>query len=67
MKVSSVSPERCEMTDVYPLRRARLMASSVSLTVPIWFSLIRIELAMLLSIPCCSRSMLVTKMSSPTS
>ena len=43
------------------------MASSVSLTVPIWFSLIRIELAIPFSMPLAKISMLVTKMSSPTS
>src|SRR5579875_582402 len=38
MNVSSVSPERCEMIDVYPFRRASSMASSVSETLPIWFT-----------------------------
>ena len=45
IKVSSVSPERWEMTARYPWRRARLMASRVSVTVPIWFSLMRMALA----------------------
>src|SRR5207253_10326958 len=43
------------------------MASNVSLTVPIWFTLIRIELATCLSIPSCRRSTFVTNKSSPTS
>ena len=38
---------------MYPFRRARSIASSVSLTVPIWLTLIRIELATPLSIPSC--------------
>ena len=33
--VSSVSPDRCEMTLAYPASRAMATASSVSLTVPI--------------------------------
>jgi len=32
---SSVSPERCEMTVVYPAARAVAIASSVSVSVPI--------------------------------
>ena len=32
---SSVSPERCEVTDVYPARCAISIASSVSVSVPI--------------------------------
>ena len=44
MVVSSLSPERCEMTAVNPARCAMSMASSVSLSVPIWLTLIRIEL-----------------------
>ncbi len=43
------------------------MASSVSVSVPIWFTLIRIELAMPFSIPSARRSVLVTNRSSPTS
>src|SRR4029077_20011414 len=67
MKVSSVSPERWEIIEVYPLRRARSMASRVSLTVPIWLTLIRMLLATPLSIPSCRNETLVTKRSSPTS
>ena len=44
MVVSSVSPERCEMTQVKPAARAISIVSSVSVSVPIWLSLIRIEL-----------------------
>ena len=43
--VSSVSPERCDTTAVYPAFLAILMAAKVSVSVPIWFTLIRIELA----------------------
>ena len=42
-------------------------ASIVSVSVPIWFTLTRIELATPRSMPCCSRSGFVTKRSSPTS
>jgi hypothetical protein len=41
--------------DVYPNRRASSIASSVSEIVPIWFTLIRIELPTFSSIPRCSR------------
>src|ERR1019366_5563094 len=60
MKGSSVSPERCETTAVYPALAAICMVSSVSVTVPIWFSLMRIELAMPWSIPRWKISGLVT-------
>src|SRR6202034_995322 len=36
MVVSSVSPERCDITDAYEARPARAMVSSVSESVPIW-------------------------------
>ena len=39
MKVSSVSPERCEMIVVQPFRCAISTDSSVSVSVPIWFTL----------------------------
>src|SRR5690554_7187060 len=42
------------------------MASKVSVSVPIWFTLIRIELAASNSIPFFRYSTLVTKRSSPT-
>ena len=41
--------------------------SSVSVSVPIWFTLTRIELATPASMPRSRRSTLVTKRSSPTS
>src|SRR5690242_3470919 len=41
MVVSSVSPERCETTQVNPAARAISMVRRVSLSVPIWLSLIR--------------------------
>ena len=50
-----------------PRSAAICIASSVSVSVPIWFTLIRIELAMPFSMPCASRSVLVTNRSSPTS
>ena len=39
--MSSVSPERCDTTAVQPARRASAIASIVSVSVPIWLSLIR--------------------------
>jgi hypothetical protein len=67
MKVSSVSPERCEITHRYPASRAIWIASSVSVSVPIWLSLIRIEFAIPRSIPSRRIAGFLTKMSSPTS
>ena len=43
------------------------MASRVSETVPIWLTLMRMELAHFCSMPCWRRWVLVTKRSSPTS
>ena len=43
--MSSVSPERCEITDRKPALCAISTASSVSVSVPIWLSLTRIALA----------------------
>ena len=43
--VSSVSPDRCDMTDVYDARVARRSVSRVSVSVPIWLTLIRMALA----------------------
>jgi hypothetical protein len=40
MKLSSVSPERCDTNCRYPAARQMRMASSVLVTVPIWFNLI---------------------------
>src|SRR5947208_3170242 len=67
MNVSSVSPERCEIIEWYPDLRPSSIASIVSVTLPIWFSLIRIAFAMPSMIPRASRSVFVTKRSSPTS
>ena len=67
MVVSSVSPDRWDTTDVYPARVAISIASKVSVSVPIWLTLIRMELAVLVSIPLASLSVLVTNRSSPTS
>ncbi len=67
MNVSSVSPDRCEMIAVYPLRRASSMASSVSEIVPIWFTFTRMEFATPSLMPRCSIFVLVTNRSSPTS
>ena len=43
--VSSVSPERCEIIAAYPAPAAMSMAARVSVSVPIWLSLMRMELA----------------------
>src|SRR5207247_8652647 len=58
--VSSVSPERCDTTAVQPARRARVIASIVSVSVPIWFSLIRTLFAASSAIALWIRSVLVT-------
>ena len=68
MKGSSVSPDRCETTaGVVRVRAPSPWLPSVSVSVPIWFTLIRIELAIPFSMPLAKISVLVTKMSSPTS
>ena len=67
MVVSSVSPERCEITVAYDARFASATVSSVSVRVPIWFSLTRTALPTPSRIPRSRISALVTKMSSPTS
>ena len=64
--MSSVSPERCDMTEVYPDLCAISTAAIVSVRVPIWLTLISIEFAIFLSIPLASRFTLVTNKSSPT-
>ena len=43
--VSSVSPERCDTTADQPAPRASSIASIVSVSVPIWLSLMRTEFA----------------------
>src|SRR6478752_3203208 len=67
MVTSSVSPERCDITAAYPDTCASRTASSVSDSVPIWLTLTRIALPAPRSMPCASRSTLVTNRSSPTS
>src|SRR6266568_8496592 len=62
--VSSVSPERCDMTHAYPFSRAKRIVSSVSVSVPIWLTLIRIAFATPSSMPRCNRSRFVTNTSS---
>src|SRR6185436_5636220 len=64
--VSSVSPERWLITQLNPARCARLTASRVSVTEPIWFSLTSSEFAERSAMPRRSRSELVTNRSSPT-
>src|SRR3972149_4852838 len=65
--VSSVSPERCEITAVYPALFAISTESSVSVNVPIWFTFTSIELPTPSFIPFSSNLTFVTNMSSPTS
>ena len=50
-----------------PMGGPSSMASNVSVSVPIWFTLIRIEFATPSSIPRCSVLLSVTNRSSPTS
>ena len=63
---SSVSPDLCDITDLYLFLLPKLTASIVSVNVPIWLNLIKIAFAVLLSIPFCNFSTLVTNKSSPT-
>jgi len=56
MVVSSVSPERCEITEVYPFSLASSTESKVSVRVPIWLTLTRIEFATPWSIPFLEKS-----------
>ena len=65
--VSSVSPERCEITVAYEAPLARATVSSVSVSVPIWLSLTKMALATPSRMPRSRIPALVTKMSSPTS
>ena len=48
MLVSSVSPERCDTIAVQPAARASRIVWTVSVTVPIWLSLMRMLLSWLL-------------------
>jgi len=66
MVVSSVSPERCEMTAPKPASSAIRTASRVSVRVPIWFTFTRIALPAPFSMPSRRIAGLVTKRSSPT-
>ena len=67
MVVSSVSPERCEITARYDDRFASSTVSRVSVNVPIWLSLTRTALATPSRTPLSSNVTLVTNTSSPTS
>ena len=67
MKESSVSPERCETNCRYPASRQIAIARSVSVTVPIWLSLISEALVMPRSMALVMMAGLVQKLSSPTS
>ena len=44
IKVSSLSPDLWDIIVLYPIILANLITSSVSETVPIWLSLIKIEI-----------------------
>jgi hypothetical protein len=67
MKLSTVSPERCETIAPQPALRAISMAAIVSVSEPIWLSLINTALAAFSLMPRAMRSTLVTNKSSPTS
>jgi hypothetical protein len=67
MNVSSVSPDRCETNCRYPACRQMDMASRVSVTVPIWLSLISDALPIPQAMAWVMMAGLVQKMSSPTS
>ena len=58
--VSSVSPERWLITLVQPARWAISTASRVSVSVPIWLTLIRMLLVQPWAMPLARRSVLVT-------
>ena len=64
--VSSVSPERCEITLFHPAFLAIKIVSIVSDNEPIWFSLINIAFAIFFSIPCSRILGFVQNTSSPT-
>ena len=66
IKVSSVSPDRCEIIVLKSFFCAKLITSKVSLTVPIWFNLTNIELADFSSIPFFNLFIFVANKSSPT-
>merc|ERR1719440_2188421 len=66
MKVSSVSPERCDTITPQPASWLILHASIASVTEPIWFTFRRRALHAFFSIPIFTRVGLVTVKSSPT-
>ena len=66
MVVSSVSPERCDTIAVHDARWASWMAWIVSVSVPIWFSLIKMLLQLRSRIARRKNVTLVTSRSSPT-
>ena len=66
--VSSVSPERCRRSPWCSPTASRALSLRGSRSrVPIWFTLMRIEFALLASMPFLQNRVLVTKRSSPTS
>lgn len=67
MLVSSVSPERCDMTIFMPFSFASSTAASVSVSVPIWFGFTSSAFAALRPMPSRIRVEFVTNRSSPTS
>ena len=66
IKVSSVSPDLWEITVLKLFFFASSMTFRVSVKVPIWFTLISIELADFSFIPLFNLATLVTNKSSPT-
>ena len=66
IKVSSESPDLCEIMVLKLFFWAKSITFKVSVKVPIWFSFIRIEFADFVSIPFLSLFSLVTNRSSPT-
>ena len=67
MKESSVSPDRCDTNWPQPASRQILIASRVSVTVPIWFTLMSEALPTLRAIASVMIAGFVHKISSPTS
>ncbi len=67
IKASSVSPERWEMTVRYPAFLAVSIASMLSVSVPIWFTFMRIAFPAWSRMPFFKRFVFVTNKSSPTS
>jgi len=60
MKVSSVSPDRCETTQRQPACRHSSIAPIVSLTVPIWLGLMSAALVVFSAMPRAMKRVLVT-------